>query len=78
MITRVLIVSAAVVALSAPAAQAAPCGPSFLSKMQCAFLFTTGNGNSSTVKQDQRGFNTGLNLAIHLQDGDNNRAKTSL
>jgi hypothetical protein len=79
MITRFLIAGATIVALGAPAAQAAPACPIFLaffSKVQCAFQDTTGNGNSAVIHQDQRGYSKGLNLAIQIQDGDNNRAYT--
>jgi len=79
MITRFLAAGVAIVALGVPAVQAAPACPiflSFFSKVQCAFLVTTGNGNSSVVKQNQVGFSTGLNLAIQFQDGDDNRAYT--
>jgi len=79
MITRFLIAGATIVALGAPAAQAAPACPIFLSlfsKVQCALVATTGNGNTSVVRQDQRGHSAGLNLAVQLQNGDNNNAFT--
>jgi hypothetical protein len=79
MITRFIIAGATIVALGAPAVQAAPACPiflSFFSKVQCSFQETTGNGNSALIKQDQRGFNRGLQLAIQIQHGDNNVAYT--
>jgi len=76
MITRFLIAGATIVALGAPAAQAAPFCPFFQPKVQCALLITHGNGNWSAVKQNQVGFSTGLNLAIQIQNGDNNKAYT--
>jgi len=75
MITRLIIAGATIVALGAPAAQAAQCS-FFAVRSQCLFQFTTGNGNKSMIQQDQRGKTHGLQLAIHAQDGDNNNAYT--
>jgi hypothetical protein len=78
MFTRLIIAGATVVALGAPAAQAASC-PIFLSffaRVQCAYQFTTGHGNKARISQDQTGHTNGLQLAIQVQDGDNNNAYT--
>jgi hypothetical protein len=73
MFTRLIIAGATIVALGAPAAQAASCNifASIFSRVQCAYQFTTGDNNKSTIKQDQRGQTSGLQLGIHIQDGDN-------
>jgi hypothetical protein len=78
MFTRLIIAGATIVALGAPAAQAASCNifASIFSRVQCAYQFTTGDNNKSTIKQDQRGQTSGLQLGIHIQDGDNNVAYT--
>jgi len=78
MFTRLIIVGATMVALGAPAAQAASCPIflSFFSRVQCAYQFTTGEGNKARISQNQVGHTTGLQLAIQVQDGDNNNAYT--
>lgn len=72
---RILVVSATLVALTSPAAQAAPLWKCFfLPQSQCAFNITHGNKNKARIDQDQWGY--GFQFGLTVQKGDGNDAYT--
>jgi hypothetical protein len=78
MFSRIILASATLVALGAPAAQAGPfhfflCN--FAKSSQCAINFMTGDGNSETIKQTTTSRH-GFQFALQVQDGNNNNAYT--
>ena len=82
MFTRILLVSAAAVALtvSASGAQAKPLFPflfnlcNFAHRTQCAANLAKGNDNTALINQDQ--WWPGLQFGLQIQNGDGNYADT--
>ncbi len=78
---RILVVSAAIAALTVPPVQAAGpslwqlfSGCSFSPVTQCAKNITHGNGNKATIAQDQ--WLPGFQFGFQTQDGNGNSAYT--
>jgi hypothetical protein len=83
MFTRILVVSAAAVALTVPGAQAAGHGPlfpfifnlcHFAQQSQCAINHARGDDNTALIDQEQ--WWPGLQLGVQIQHGDDNNAYT--
>jgi hypothetical protein len=79
MFMRILVVSAAIAALTVPPAQAGSLwklfnGCSFGVQTQCAKNITHGNGNKARIDQDQWG--PGLQFGFQFQKGNGNNAYT--
>lgn len=76
---RILVASAALVALASPPAQAGPLFKLFHSchfafQTQCAVNLTKGHHNKARIDQDQWGY--GFQFGMQIQNGDNNNAYT--